>query len=366
MKPLIYFLVTNDLSNDQRMRRICSSLQSKYRPILVGRKFTGSQKLSLPFDTIRLKCWINKGKLFYLEYQFRLFIMLLFKRFDAICAIDYDTLPAALLLAKIKSKKLIFDGHEYFTEVPELEGRPLSKSIWSMVGKMGIPYADLCYTVNKSLAERYTEIYKKRFYVVRNMPDTMVQTHRADTFHSDSLWYQGVLNKGRGLEQLIESLLLLTDMKLEIAGQGDVASKLNELVDKFKLQDRVHFLGNLSREEMSNRARQSFLGFNLLVSNSLNYYFSLANKFFDYVNSGLPQVCMDFPEYKGLNDEYQVAILTDDCTPEAIADLVLECKKDHLRYSELSRNCLTAAQKWNWQNESINLIEIYDELFSEK
>ncbi len=366
MKPLIYFLVTNDLSNDQRMRRICSSLQTNYSPILVGRKFSNSQKLTLSFETIRLKCLINKGKLFYLEYQIRLFFMLLFKRFDAICAIDYDTLPAAMLLTKIKGKKLIFDGHEYFTEVPELEGRPMSKSIWSIVGKVGIPYADLCYTVNKSLAERYTEMYNKQFFVVRNMPDTIVQPFREDTFNSNTLWYQGVLNKGRGLEQLIESLLLLPDMKLEIAGQGDVASKLNELVAKLNLHDRVHFLGNLSREEMSIRARQSFLGFNLLVSNSLNYYFSLANKFFDYVNSGLPQVCMDFPEYKSLNEEYEVAILTDECTPHAIATIILECKKDPARYIELSQNCLSAAQKWNWQKESINLIEIYDELFREK
>jgi glycosyltransferase involved in cell wall biosynthesis len=365
VKPLIYFLVTNDLSNDQRMRRICLSLTGKYRPKLVGRKFSHSQILTLPFETIRLKCWINKGKLFYLEYQIRLFFMLLFKRFDAICAIDYDTLPAALLMTRIKGKKLIFDGHEYFTEVPELEDRPVSKSIWSFVGKVGIPYADLCYTVNKSLADRYTEIYKKQFFVVRNMPDTIVHPHRDDTFNSNTLWYQGVLNKGRGLEQLIESLLLLPDMKLEIAGQGDVGTKLSEIVEQLNLHDRVQFLGSLSREEMSYRARQSFLGFNLLVSNSLNYYYSLANKFFDYVNSGLPQVCMDFPEYKSLNDEHEVAILTDECTPEAIAALVQQCKKDHERYVELSRNCLTAAHKWNWQNESINLVGLYDELFSE-
>jgi uncharacterized protein (DUF302 family) len=72
----IYFTVINDLSYDQRMQRICSSLASAgYDVTLVGRKLKSSKELKNQlFKQMRLKCFINKGKFFYLEYNIRLFL----------------------------------------------------------------------------------------------------------------------------------------------------------------------------------------------------------------------------------------------------------------------------------------------------
>src|SRR5687767_14339563 len=120
MKQIV-FTVTNDLTYDQRMHRICGSLATAgYDVLLIGRKLPGSliaeKRL---FRQKRINCFFNKGFLFYAEYNTRLFFYLLGKKSDAVCAIDLDTIVPCLLVSKIKGWKRVYDAHEYFTELKE-------------------------------------------------------------------------------------------------------------------------------------------------------------------------------------------------------------------------------------------------------
>lgn len=118
MSEKIICTVTNDLIYDQRMQRICTSLQkNNFEVELVGRILPDSKEIiQQTFQQKRLKCFFNKGFLFYAEFNIRLLFFLLFTKFDIVCGCDLDTLPAALLAAKIKRKKVVYDAHEYFPE----------------------------------------------------------------------------------------------------------------------------------------------------------------------------------------------------------------------------------------------------------
>ena len=148
MKRKILFTVTNDLSYDQRMIRIATTLaQNGFDVSLIGR--IKKQSISLgnePFQQKRLGVFFSKGKLFYLEYNLRLFFFLLKNRFDIVGSVDLDTLLPCFLVAKIKRKPIVFDAHEYFTEVPEVVNRPFTKGIWKLVGKLIIPRLKYAYT----------------------------------------------------------------------------------------------------------------------------------------------------------------------------------------------------------------------------
>src|SRR5258707_630762 len=121
MKRVIISVVS-DLVTDQRVHRVATSLQQYGFPVtLVGRKM----KHSLPVDqrsykTVRFKRWKNKGPLFYMFYNIRLFFYLLFHKADVLVANDLDTLLPNFIVSKIKGTELFYDSHEYFTEVPEL------------------------------------------------------------------------------------------------------------------------------------------------------------------------------------------------------------------------------------------------------
>lgn len=363
MKPSIIFAVTNDLSYDQRMTRICTTLaKNDFKVLLVGREKSNSIPLvKMPFQQYRLKMWFEKGKLFYLEYTIRLFWLLLRKPTHFIGSIDLDTLLPCFLIAKIRRKPIIFDAHEYFTETPEVTHRPFVKFIWQGLANFIIPRLRYAYTVSNSLQSLFSKQYGIPFDLIRNI------TTLSETFFSEStitldkpaLLYQGVLNEGRGLEMIIEAMSQLPNFHLYLAGEGDISDKLRKMVATLGLEDNVHFLGLVPPILLKEITRQATIGLNLLENRGLSYYYSLANKTFDYIHEGLPALHPDFPEYKKLNEEIKTGVLVKDLTVDSLVAAILALYNDADRYGQLKANCLTAKQLFNWQREEQKLIAFY-------
>jgi glycosyltransferase involved in cell wall biosynthesis len=366
----IYFTVINDLSYDQRMQRICSSLASAgYDVTLVGRKLKSSKELKNQlFKQMRLKCFINKGKFFYLEYNIRLFLFFLFRRFDAICSVDLDTLLAGTLSAKLKRKKLIYDAHEYFTQVPEVVERPAVQKIWSRVAKFCIPKTDAAYTVCQSLADEFKKLYNKDFSVVRNLPFSIKAENNEFLPISKPLIliYQGMLNDGRGIEEMLHALTEFKseEVQFQIVGEGDLSEKLRKLAAELQLNDKVKFLGFVEPAELKKITQQAHAGVNLLQNKGLNYYYSLANKFFDYVQAEKPSLNIDFPEYSLHNSEFEVSILLKDLEKESIVASIRRLLNEPELYQKLQENCKKAKEVWIWEKEEEKLISLYRKLWS--
>lgn len=362
VKPIVYFFTSNDLCTDQRMHKICGELSDFYQICLVGRRYSDSATPDIKFPYFRFHCFFRRGKLFYLELNWRIFWWLIFKKWDAVCAVDTDTLAACGLTSLLTGRKLIFDAHEFFTETPELGNRNVVRFVWRQIERYFIPQSHLCYTVSKSIADRYSELFRKPFYVVRNLPYKRAHgTFRGD-FKSRILWYQGALNRGRGLESIILALDYLKEWQLVLVGDGDILCQLKELSESLGVKDRVEFRGKISPIELNQLEDKVFVGFNLLDSCSKSYYYSLANKFFDYVQQGIPQITMDFPEYRKQLAEHAVGLMLPDLNPKSIAEAVLSLSTDHTRYSILLQSCLEASCKWVWPNEGRYLKFLYHQL----
>ncbi len=356
--------VSNDLSFDQRMIRIAKTLAAAgYSVTLLGRELPDSRPLNdQPFAQQRMKLFFNKGKLFYLELNLRLLLVLLFGKFEIVYAVDLDTLLPARLIAFVRNKRLVFDAHEYFTEVPELVDRPLSKMAWEVAANLAIPGIKNAITVGDCLAEVFAKTYGVQFTVIRNLPfrnHKSIPKERNTTF---VLIYQGVLNDGRGLEESILAMIYLVEAELWICGEGDLSQQLRDLVKTNALESKVKFLGKLPPAQLTDLTGQADLGLNLLKNKGLNYYYSLANKAFDYVQAGLPSLAMRFPEYVRLNEEYEVFELLDGLEPTQIAAAVNHLRSDRSRYNALADNCRKAATEFNWEKESTRLLELFQRL----
>jgi len=367
----IIFTVINDLTYDQRMHRICNSLtDAGYEVLLVGRKLKSSVPLQQErFQQRRMNLIFSKGKFFYIGYNIRLFFFLLFEKFDIVCGIDLDTILPCYFISKIKNKKCVYDAHELFPEVPEVIRRPSIQKMWRRIEKFSVLRIRSCYTVSNGLADYFNEQYGRKFEVVRNMPvkdDNALSVRSGDEKKGvDSslpvILYQGALNEGRGVEAMIDAMPHL-DCKLILAGEGDLSSLLRKKVSQLNLQQKVIFVGKKNAQELHELAQQSFIGINLLENKGLNYYYSLANKFFDYVHASLPQITMSFPEYKTMNQEFGVALLIDDLAADTLINAVNKLLRDRDFYIRLRDNCLLARNAWNWQNEEKKLIAIYHAL----
>ena len=362
MKRII-LTVTTDLVYDQRMQRICTSLSGAgYDVLLVGRRKKSTIPLpENPYRQKRLWCRWEHGKLFYLEYNVRLFFFLLFRKADILTAIDLDSILAVSLAGWIKRRIRVYDAHEYFTETPEVVRRPGIKRIWEWVAKKCIPAMDACYTVGPALAGIMGERYQTTFHVVRNVP--FCTTSEIEAVEDALIFYQGALNEGRGLEKAIRAIALLPEpFKLELAGEGDLSGYLRELCDELGLQDRVRFLGYVRPDELRTRTPRAWLGLNLLENTGLSYYYSLANKAFDYTSAGVPSLQMDFPEYRRLQEEFACFVLLEQLDPELIASSILNLWNKQGIYRDLRTNCRMASHEWIWEKEEERLLAIYKNL----
>jgi len=353
-------LVTNDIRYDQRMIRIASTLQKEgYQVLLIGRKKKDTPPLPLyPFKTNLLTCYFKSGILFYLEFNLRLFLFLSANKADALYAVDFDTLPASYIYHLLFSKPFVFDSHELFTEVPELQHHPLKKWIWEMVGKIIIPKATFSFTVSESLAKLLSKKYASSFITIRNLPikKSIDPIDILQRRKNKWIYYQGMLHQGRGIELLIQTMKLLPDWTLILAGDGDKSPELKTLTNQLNLEKQVIFKGMVQANDLINLAKNAWIGINILENTSLSYYYSLANKTFDYFQARLPAIHIDFPEYRLLAEENQNIILLEKMDGKLLAKTIEDTWKDQNLYESMVVAAEEAAKKYTWEEESKKLL----------
>jgi glycosyltransferase involved in cell wall biosynthesis len=343
------------------MQRICSTLaDAGYQVELIGRVRKNSKPLNQrSFEQKRLRCFFDKGKFFYLEYNIRLLFYLLSQKTDIICGIDLDTIIPTWFAARLKSKVFVYDAHEYFTETSSLHGRKFEKAVWKKVEASLVPRVKHAYTVNQSIADIFKKEYGTSFDVVRNVP-VLRQIEAKDDSREKYILYQGVLNKGRGLEFLLNCMQHI-DIKLKIAGDGPLREILEQMAVDLKVTDKVEFLGFVLPEELIAITDNAWVGLNLIENTGLSYYYSLANKFFDYIQSEIPQICMDFPEYRLLNDQHHCGLLLKDFEEKVFIGMITQLKEE-TTYQEFIKNTRVAKKELNWQKEQKRLLGFYQNI----
>jgi glycosyltransferase involved in cell wall biosynthesis len=367
--PKALLSVTNDLVTDQRVHRTALSLMKKgYSVLLIGRKRKGSMPLpSREYPMHRMNLFFEKGALFYAEYNVRLFIFLLFSHADMLFANDLDTLPANYLASLLKGSKLVYDSHEYFTEVPELEGRGFAKVTWEFIEKLIFPRLRHVCTVNESIAKIYEEKYGVKVRVVRNVPvlsePPPLKIRQELSLPQDVplIVLQGSgININRGAEEAVAAMQFVSRAVLLIIGDGDVLPELKKIRDSAKLHDKVLFIPRLPFSELNQYTRQAEIGLSLDKDISLNYRFSLPNKIFDYIPAGVPVLASSLPEVKKIIGQYRVGVVTESHDPRQIAEKICYMLADEGRRREWKENTLKAKKELCWQNEEKVLFSVFE------
>lgn len=355
----VIICVTNDLSTDQRVHKVAQSLMAKggYEVVLVGRRLKSSPDIDRDYATERFRVWINKGPFFYLFYNIRLFIYLIFSNFQIVLSNDLDTLPACKTAAKLKKKKLVYDSHELFTEVPELVARPKIKAIWERIEKKFISNIQWSYTVCEPIADIYKSKYHINMQVIRNLPLKQSQPE-IDKFDTPTLIYQGALNMGRGLELMIDVMSYLPDFQLVICGTGYLLKTLQDLCIEKKLTN-VNFTGHLDFTALQQMTSQAHIGLSWEENIGKNYYFALPNKLFDYIQARIPVLISDLPAMRQIVDGYNVGKVLSDRNPEKIA---LQIRAIYTNRHTFAEALEEASHELCWEKEERKLLEIFNQI----
>lgn len=360
--------VINDLSTDQRVDKTCVTLHKLgYQVILVGRK----QRNSLPlvnrdYTTKRMFLLFEKGPLFYAEYQFRLFFHLMFHGSDLLVSNDLDTLLPNYIVSGLKSSVLVYDTHELFCEVPELQNNPIKKSLWKRLERWIFPKLKYVFTVNDSIAQIYSGEYHVPVKVVRNIPNYTAKIEPAGksdlnlSMEKKIIVLQGAgINIDRGAEEAVEAMQFVNNAILLIIGSGDVLDKLKQMVIALKLEDKVKFIGKVTLEKLMQYTALADLGLTLDKDTNINYRYSLPNKLFNYIHAGVPVLSSNLLEIKKIIVHYHIGDCIDNHYPQHIADKINTIFQDEERLQMWKKNTKIAAAELSWENEEQQLIAVY-------
>jgi glycosyltransferase involved in cell wall biosynthesis len=369
MKKVIVSVI-NDLSTDQRVHKVCNTLHTMgYEVLLVGRKQCKSLVLApRRYKVKRMVLFFEKGMLFYAEYQLRLFFLLLFKKPDILVANDLDTLLPNYLISKLKGCKLVYDTHELFCEVPELQYHPFKRNLWKLIERTIFPKLRYVFTVNDSIADIYRKEYNVDIRVVRNVPllfhkNTFVKKTKRELGIPENkkiIILQGAgINVNRGAEEAVEAMQYLDNAVLLIIGSGDVIHLLKKLTIDLHLSEKVIFIGKIPFQELSQYTEHADLGLTLDKGTNLNYKYSLPNKLFDYIHAGVPVLSSDLVEIKKIITTYDIGDCVDGHEPECIAKKISTMLHEETILQVWKKNTKIAAENLNWEKEEQQLIAVY-------
>ncbi len=293
----------------------------------------------------------------------------LIKNYDIYHSNDLNTLVQGVICSKLrlKKRKLIYDSHEVQT---------------SRTGYNGDFYkyleGSLVKIIDSMIVENHTRAkYNKKLYgfypnVVHNYPIKLkgYQNKKKSSLRKllgisedeKILLYQGGIQSGRGLKNLIKAVPLFNEGTLVLIGDGKIKSELEQMVDQMNLHQRVKFVPKVSLIDLPKYTKNAYVGFQVLNNVCFNHYSASSNKLFEYMSSGVPVIACGFPEIKKVVEGERIGLCVDSHDPISIAEGLNYLLNSPDVFQNMKQNCITAKEIYNWDNEKKQFLSIYERL----
>ncbi len=172
-------------------------------------------------------------------------------RFDIVHSHDLDTLPAGLLIGRLRGRPVLYDAHELYAAMVKGEVGLLYGSLRALESCL-VRRADAVVTVSDTLARELSAGRSEMARVVMTSPDT-VPMSQADVEEVRERYglsgfvvsYLGSLEPGRFVEPLIEAFSEDDGVTVLIAGKGS----LEGTVEAASARPHVRYVGSLAADE---------------------------------------------------------------------------------------------------------------------
>lgn len=296
--------------------------------------------------------------------HFLLLRNVLLQRPDVVHAHDVNTLPTAWLAARLCRAKLVYDAHEISTS---REGYSSFKKIVALVEGTLMPRAEATITTTTLRAKFFARTYGiARPLVLQNRPRLQycqrTQRIREELALAEGwpvILYQGGLQPGRGLEELVRLASDVPDAYFVLIGGGSLSESLRELARSLGLSDRVRFIPTVSLAELPSYTASADIGVQPIENTCLNHYTTDSNKLFEYVQAGLPIVTSDLPEIRRVVFTWQLGVLVAPSDWASMGQALRSLAADVAARQIYSKNCLAAADELSWEAQEGELLTLY-------
>ncbi|MBN9452561.1 MAG: glycosyltransferase [Bosea sp.] len=290
---------------------------------------------------------------------------------DLVIAHDYFTYILADDVAKRRGARLGLDCHEYALQQYDYAKNPDhdARNYWLTVTR---PYVDAlqrhCFnsanvvsTVCDGIADLLTADYKlaQRPVVVRSTPfyERMPFRPCGETIE---IVYHGLITPTRNLDIAVRALVLCREeFQLTMRGPADpnYDRELLDLAKQLGVAHRFTIAPPVPFADLVASANQADIGYFAFDVFSNQRKYTLPNKFFEYIMSGLALVVMDVPELSKIIRKHKNGKLVAEFDAETIANSINSLTRCDIE--EMKRNSLKAAESLCWEVEQKVFLEGY-------
>jgi glycosyltransferase involved in cell wall biosynthesis len=374
MKQVI-MIRSNHISHDPRVKKEAITLANNgFKVSILGRdkenKYQKYEKFD-KYDIYRFNYKIGRYSLatfktIFLPFSILIwwiyeFIFLFKNEWDIVHSCDFDTLIPAILVAKIKKKKLVYDIFDVYgdmitsTNIPN----PLLNML-KFLEEFSIRFADVTILADISRKNQLKNAEFKKMVIIMNTPKSEVNSSLKNDNDEFIIFYGGLIAKERGLLQMIKAITDILDIKLIIAGYGyDEA----ELIPIFEKEKNIEFLGRVSHHKILECTKNADLLFALYDPTIPNNKYASPNKLFEAMLCEKPVIVNEGTSMADIVKEEKCGIIVHYDDIKEIKDAVVAIKNDKKLKITLGKNSRKAYDnKYNWSIMEKRLKNIYREL----
>lgn len=375
MKKKVISIVLHNFILDSRVLNENTSLQNNgYKVQIIALHADGLKEYdkmkNIPIHRIKLKSrnWSKNKVIQLLKYmEFIYWILKQYRDSDIVHCNDINTLPIGVMLKLFFNKKIkiVYDAHEYETEVHGLSG--IQKKLVQKLEKYLISYADKVMTVSDAIAEEYVKLYHiEKPSLVLNTPwyrNVEKKNIFRDTFHiaqnKTIFLYQGGLSYGRGIEILIETFKSIKNHRSVIVfmGSGVLEAQVKQASEE---HENIFFHQAVNPDILLEYTSSADFGILFYENNCLNHYYCSPNKMFEYMMAGIPVIASNLYEMRRLIEYYAIGVVAEENTPKGLRKAIEKAML--LEQNELQKNIQKVKEVYNWEEQEKILLEVYREL----
>ncbi len=271
----------------------------------------------------------SQKKIFkYIHWTLLIYRLFRKNNFHKIIASDlYSLFPVYL---GNKKKNIIYDSREIFTELAAHYHNKIKKYTIKVLENLCLKRVSVILTSADSDTSYLKKIYSHyshiKYYTIFNFPKSLLIKKKSnylrtkyDISENDTiLIYQGVLQKGRGVLQMMRIVENTDNMVGVIIGDGEEKYNYKKYVKSASLNKRIYFIDSLPYLELLKITCSADIGLALIRPMGISYQYALPNKLFEYAVCGIPCLSSKLPNMKKYIDRYELGLYVNNNLSEQI------------------------------------------------
>jgi glycosyltransferase involved in cell wall biosynthesis len=323
-------------------------------PSLIHRAVNRTAKLLVKYGLMQTAQALGHGYRLYIKKS---------KELDAalyICHQEMATCVGAVLIKK--GNNVAFDLEDWYSEdlLPEArQERPIR--LLKQVENIALHKGAYVTTTSHALADALRQNYGgRRPQVIYNVfpPPNLPLAEKAFTAPVKLFWFSQTIGPGRGLEAFIALIAgFKTGLELHLLGALTAAYQAH-LSNLLAPQHKLYFHSLVPENELIEKIAEYDIGLALEDSQPPSRNYTITNKFFQYIQAGLPVIATETAGQREAFGEFNAGIMLDEQTLADNASALESWLNNPAGLAAAAQKARTAASHYNWETESVKLLKL--------